>query len=251
MDLSTYKEEYQKLLKRLYEGKLLFGEAAVTHFLMRPELRIFGFKDFFLENKLEYAREIIPGKYIDVLKEEHPAICGGVTEYLTKIKLARELNIDLKELRFFDDYTKPQYTNLSDQELAFAMYEPDIIYRSGYGYTEDIFAHKDLIIKKASELAEIAINLIHKEFPKIIDIDFHPKGYVNYNGLLAIKGDSDLLINNCLIDFKTKKHYKLNSNEKGQLFAYALNKYMRDGVNYKKVYFLNARYNLLEELVLI
>lgn len=71
-----------------------------------------------------------------------------------------------------------------------------------------------------------------------------------YKGKLAIKGDSDLFINNFLIDFKTIKDNKLNSNERAQLFAYALHKYMRDKVNYDKVYFLNPRFNVLEELAL-
>ena len=69
-----------------------------------------------------------------------------------------------------------------------------------------------------------------------------------YSGKLAIKGDSDLLINNCLIDFKTKDH-KLSSTEELN-FVYALHKYMRDGVGYDKVYFLNPRFKILEELVL-
>ena len=173
-----------------------------------------------------------------------------MTEYITKTKLARKLGKSLEELHFFDDVNKKKYSKLSDEELAFAMYEPDIFYRSGYGYTPEIFEHKSNIIKKASYLADIALELINKTFPVINEIDFHPEGHVMYEGELAIKGDSDLLINNCLIDFKTKKEYTLNSNERAQLFAYALHKYMRDGANYDKVYFLNPRFNILEELVL-
>jgi len=188
--------------------------------------------------------------YVDVTKEEHPTICGGVTEYITKIKLARKLGKSLEELKFIDDVNKDKYSKISDEELAFAMYETDIIYRSGYGYTPEIFDHKDMVIKKATHLAEIAFELINKTFPNINEIDFHPEGHVMFNGQLAIKGDSDLLINNCLIDFKTKKDYKLSKKERAQLFAYALHKYMRDGENYERVYFLNPRFDMLEELIL-
>lgn len=130
------------------------------------------------------------------------------------------------------------------------MYEPDIVYRSGYGYTLEILGHKKNIIKKAVLLADIALELINKRFPVINNIDFHPEGHVMFKGKLAIKGDSDLLINNCLIDFKTKKDYKLAKKERAQLFAYSLHRYMRDGLNYDKVYYLNPRFNILEELIL-
>ena len=249
MDLSKFALEYEKKLKFLAKTPF-FGRAAITHYLSKPELKETGIKDFYTENCLEYARPFQIGDYIDVSKDEHPTICGGVTEYITKIRLARKLGKSLEELRFFDDVNKKKYSNLSDEELAFAMYEPDIVYRSGYGYTPEIFEHKANIIKKASYLADIALKLIYKTFPIINEIDYHPEGHVIYKGELAIKGDSDLLINNCLIDFKTKKDYKLSSVERAQLFAYALHKYMRDGVNYDKVYFLNPRFNILEELVL-
>ena len=249
MDLSEFALEYNQRLRYLSDTPF-FGRAAITHYLSKPELRDTGFKDFFTENSLVYARSFDVGDYVDVSKEEHPTICGGVTEYITKIKLARKLGRNLEELRFFDDVNKKEYSNLSDEELAFAMYEPDIVYRSGYGYTLEIFEHKGNIIQKASYLADIALKLINKTFPVINEIDFHPEGHVMYKGSLAIKGDSDLLINNCLIDFKTKKDYKLTSVERAQLFAYALHKYMRDEVNYDKVYFLNPRFNILEELVL-
>lgn len=249
MDVSIYAKEYLERLNYLSMTPF-FGKAAITHYLSRPELKSTGFKDFFNENCLEYARKIEPGDYIDVTKEEHPTICGGVTEYITKIKLARKFGKSLEELRFFDDVNKKEYSKLTDEELAFAMYEPDIISRSGYGYTPEIFEHKKNIIQKASHLADIALKLIEKTFPVINDVDFHPEGHVMYNGVVAIKGDSDLLINNCLIDFKTKKDYKLTSVERAQLFAYALHKYMRDETNYDKVYFLNPRFNILEELVL-
>jgi hypothetical protein len=249
MNLSIFVLQYEELLNYLSKTPF-FGRAAITHYLSKPECKDTGIKDFFTENSLVYARSFDVGDYIDVSKEEHPTICGGVTEYITKIKLARKLCISLVELQFFDDVNKKEYSNLSDEELAFAMYEPDIVYRSGYGYTLEIFEHKENIIKKASYLANIALKLIDKTFPVIKEIDFHPEGHVMYKGSLAIKGDSDLLINNCLIDFKTKKDYKLSSVERAQLFAYALHKHMRDEVNYDKVYFLNPRFNILEELVL-
>lgn len=249
MDVSKYKKEFEECLREISKTSF-FGRAAVTHYLSDKRLKDTGIRGFYVANSLVYARTFNVGDYIDVPKEEHPAICGGVTEYITKIKLAKKLGISLEELRFFDDVNEKKYSNLSDEELAFAMYEPDIIYRSGYGYTPEIFDHKENIIKKASYLADISLNLIEKTFPVINDIDFHPDGYVMYCGDLAIKGDSDLLINNCLIDFKTKKDYKLSSAERAQLFAYALHKYMRDGVNYDKVYFLNPRFNIIEELIL-
>jgi len=249
MDLSKFAMDYEKLLESLAKTPF-FGKAAITHYLSNPNLKMTGIKDFYTENGLVYARNIEVGDYVDVSKEEHPTICGGVTEYITKIKLARKLGKNFEELHFFDDVNKKKYSKLSDEELAFAMYEPDIIYRSGYGYTSEIFERKKNITQKATYLADIALELINKTFPVINDINFHPEGHVMYNGKIAIKGDSDLLINNCLIDFKTKKDYKLNSNEKAQLFAYALHKYMRDGVNYEKVFFLNPRFNILEELLI-
>lgn len=173
-----------------------------------------------------------------------------MTEYLTKIKLARQLNRKLEELHFFDDIRRAKYIGLSDEELAFALYEPDILYRSGYGYSREIIDNKKKIINKAILLSDIALALINKTFPIIESVNFHPEGHVNYLGKIAIKGDSDLLINNCLIDFKTKKEIKLPKAERAQLFAYALHKLMRDGFGYQKVYFLNPRFNILEELVL-
>ncbi|MFA7560575.1 MAG: hypothetical protein WCY80_00565 [Candidatus Izemoplasmatales bacterium] len=249
MDLSRFAMEYEKLLKSLV-GTPFFGNTAITHYLSIPRLKDTGIRDFYTKNGLVYARKFDVGEYIEVFKEEHPSICGGVTEYLTKIKLARQLGKNLNDLSFFDDVNKEKYSKLDDEELAFAMYEPDIIYRSGYSYTGEIFEHKRNIIKKAKYLAKIALELINEVFPVINDIDFHPEGHVMYNGELAIKGDSDLLINNCLIDFKTKKDYKLNTKDKAQLFAYALHKYMRDGINYDKVFLLNPRFRILEELVL-
>lgn len=249
MDTSKFAKEYEERLNYLSMTPF-FGKAAITHYLSRSELKSTGFKDFFNGNSLDYAKKIEPGEYVDVVKEEHPTICGGVTEYITKIKLARKLGKSLEDLRFFDDVNKKEYSKLTDEELAFAMYEPDVLYRSGMGYTAEIFEHKNNIIKKASALANIALELIYKTFPVIDNIDFHPEGHVMYKGEVAIKGDSDLLINNCLIDFKTKKDYKLSKKDRAQLFAYALHKYMRDGKDYDKVYFLNPRYNILEELIL-
>lgn len=248
MDLSKHAKEYEKLLSDLSKTPF-FGRAAVTHYLTNPKLDITGIKDFYLENSLVYAKAIEPRDYVDVVKEEHPAICGGVTEYITKIKLARRRGTKLDDLFFFDDINDKKYSKLNDEELAFAMYEPDVKYRSGYGYTSEIFAHKNIIIRKASLLADIALKLIDITFPVINEIDFHPQGHVMYRGRLAIKGDSDLLINNCLIDFKTKKDYRLSSSDRAQLFAYAINKYMRDGVNYDRVYFLNPRFGIIGELV--
>ena len=249
MEISKFVEEYEGRLKYLSMTPF-FGKAAITHYLSRPELKSTGFKDFYNDNSLEYVRKFEPGEYVDVSKEEHPTICGGVTEYITKIKIARKLGKNLEDLRFFDDLNKKKYSKMIDEELAFAMYEPDVMYRSGMGYTQEIFEHKNRIIKKASMLADIALELIYKKFPVIENVDFHPEGHVMYNGEVAIKGDSDLLINNCLIDFKTKKDYKLSKKERAQLFAYALHKYMRDRENYDKVFFLNPRFNILEELTL-
>jgi len=249
MDVSKFVKKYEELLKDLSKTPY-FGRAAITHYLTNKRLRVTGIKDFYYENSLVYARKIKPGDYVDVTKEEHPTICGGVTEYIAKIKLARKLGRPLEELKFFDDVTKKKYSNLSDEELAFVMYEPDIKYRSTYGYTSEILEHKNRIIQKATFLAEIAFDLINKNFPVINEINFHPDGHVEFDGEPAILGDSDLVINNCLIDFKIKKDYKLTKKERAQLFAYALHKYMRDGKNYDKVYFLNARHELLEEMVL-
>lgn len=249
MDVSKFVLDYKKILLSLSKTPF-FGDYAITHYLSKSELKETGVKDFYTKNSLVYARLFEVGDYVDVSREEHPAICGGVTEYITKIKLARKFGRSMEDLNFFDDVKKKKYFNLSDEDLAFAMYEQDIIYRSDKGYTQEIFDHKGNILKKASYLADIALKLINQTFPIINEIDFHPEGHVMYENELAIKGDSDLLINNCLIDFKTKKDYKLNSSERAQLFAYALHKYLRDEKNYDKVYFLNPRFNILEELVL-
>lgn len=249
MEVSKFVKEYELLLANLY-STYFFGKAAVTHYLKKAHLKQTGIGSFYTKNKLVYKRNFTVGNPVDVTKAEHPSICGGVTEYITKIQLARQLGKELQELRFFDDVGSKQYAGLTDEELAFAIYEPDIKYRSGNGYTREIFEHKELIIKKASYLANVALSLINKTFPKIDQIDFHPDGHVLYKDEIAIKGDSDLLINNCLIDFKTKKDSKLTSEDGAQLFAYALHKYIREGKNYDKVYILNPRFELLEELVL-
>lgn len=249
MDFLKFVVPYEALLDELTDY-YYFGKYAITHYLTIPELKSTGIKDFYTENALVYRDNILPGDYIDVLKEEHPTIVGGVTEYLTKIKLARQLGKNIEELKFYDDIHKPRYKNLTDEELAFAMYEPDIIYRSKYGYTEEIIEHKEKIIRKSVILADRALKLINETFPKIEQVDFHPEGHVNYYNTIAIKGDSDLVVNNCLIDFKTKKDYKLSKNDRGQLFAYGLHKFMRDGENYDKVFFLNPRFGIIQELVL-
>lgn len=249
MDFAKYVREYEELLKEFMKTPY-FGHCAISHILKSQELKDIPIRSFYLKNSLVYARNYEVARFIDITKDEHPQICGGVTEYLTKIKLARKLGKSLTELHFFDDVDKPEYSGLSDEELAFAMYEPDIRFRSGYGYTAEILSNKNNIINKASYLAKVALELINKTFPIINEIDFHPQGHVMYGDKLAIKGDSDLAINNCLIDFKLTKNQKLSNINRAQLFAYALHKHMRDGVSYDRVYFINPRAYLLEELVL-
>ena len=248
MYTSDLYNEYESLLRNLSKTRF-FGLAAVTHYLKDPRLKDTGLKDFYKNHALVVKDKISKENYIDVRKEEHPTVCGGVTEYLTKIRLARNLNVDLEELKFFDDVKKPKYKNMSDEDLAFYLYELDIFYRSSMGYTEEIKEHKNLIIDKARILSDIALKLIYSKFPTITSIDFHPDGHVLYKNKLAIKGDSDLLINNCLIDFKTKKDASISLEDRAQLFAYSINKYARDGVEYDKVYLLNPRYNYIGELV--
>lgn len=240
--------EYEFLLENLSK-KMLLGAFAITHYLKIPRLRNTGLNDFYKKHALVIKDKISTDNYIDVKKEEHPTICGGVTEYLTKIRLARRLNIDLGELKFFDDIKKTKYKNMSDEDLAFYIYEPDVFSRCRMGYTKEIREHKELIINKARLLSDIALKLIDSKFPKITSIDFHPDGHVSYDGELAIKGDSDLLINNCLIDFKTKKDASISLEDRAQLFAYSINKFSRDGIEYDKVYVLNPRYNYICELV--
>lgn len=248
MYTSDLYNEYESLLRNLSKTRF-FGLAAVTHYLKDPRLKDTGLKDFYKNHALVVKDKISKENYIDVRKEEHPTVCGGVTEYLTKIRLARNLNVDLEELKFFDDVKKPKYKNMSDEDLAFYLYELDIFYRSSMGYTEEIKEHKNLIIDKARLLSDIALKLIYSKFPTITSIDFHPDGHVLYKNKLAIKGDSDLLINSCLIDFKTKKDASISLEDRAQLFAYSINKYARDGVEYDKVYLLNPRYNYIGELV--
>lgn len=248
METSNLLEKYELLLSNLY-NTCYFGNVSITYILAGPEFEESRIREFYKEHALILKNKINAGDYIDVLKEEHPTICGGVTEYLTKIKLAKRLHISLEKLEFFDDVNKSKYKNLSDGELAFAIYEPDIFYRSGRTYDDDIKKDKELIISKAEILSNIALKLIDSEFPTIETIDFHPEGHVLYKNELAIRGDSDLLINNCLIDFKTKKDPKISINDRAQLFAYAINKFARDGKEYRKIFVLNARYNYLVELV--
>jgi|GEM_PF-4359356 len=63
------------------------------------------------------------------------------------------------------------------------------------------------------------------------------------------KGDSDLSINNCLIDFKITKKNKFDSTGRAQLFAFAFHKFMRNGRVYDKIYIFNPHHYMLEELV--
>ncbi len=248
METSNLLEKYNSLLSNFY-NTYFFGKASISYILNSLDFKESKIRQFYKEHALVLKDKIVASNYINVLKEEHPSICGGVTEYLTKIKLAIRLNISLDKLGFFDDVNRSKYNNLSDGELAFAMYEPDIFYRSGMRYDESIINDRTLIIKKAETLSNIALKLIDNEFPIIKTIDFHPDGYVFYNNALAIKGDSDLLINNCLIDFKTKKNSNISLNDRAQLFAYAINKFARDGKEYTKVFILNPRYNYLCELI--
>lgn len=248
MKTMNHYNEYLKLLEKL-STKKYFGMIAISHILKNPKLKDEEIRRFYKEHALIAKDKLIARNYIDVLKEEHPIICGGVTEYLTKIKLARRMNIDLEKLKVFDDIKKEKYSKLKDEELAFELYEQDIIFRSGEGYTKEINDHKDLIINKAIKLSNVAIELIDGEFPIIDTIDFHPEGHVMYRNKLAIKGDSDLLINNCLIDFKTKKDPNISLDDRAQLFAYSINKYMRDGKEYDKVYILNPRNEYICELI--
>ncbi len=248
MFTSYLSSEYLEILKK-FSTKRYFGLVAISHILKKPELKNEEIKAFYKEHALVSKNKIISENYIDVNKDEHPIICGGVTEYLTKIRLARRMNIGLEELRFFDDIKKKKYLKMSDEELAFALYEPDVFFRSGMKYTQEILDHKALIISKAKILSDVSINLIDKEFPIINSIDFHPEGHVMYNGRVAVNGDSDLLINNCLIDFKTKKESSISLDDRAQLFAYTINKYMRDGQEYDKVYVLNPRHYYICELI--
>lgn len=248
MKTSDLCDEYEILLQKLSKTAY-FGYASVTHYLKNPELKDTGIKEFYKNHALILKDKVDKNNYIDVASYEHPNICGGVTEYLTKIKLAKRLDIDLTHLRFLGDINDPKYKNMSDEELAFSMYEPDIIFRCGIGYTPEIIEHKKLIIDKAIILSNVALNLINLKFSNIKSIDFHPYGHVFYDDKLAITGDSDLMINNCLIDFKTHKNASISIDDRAQLFAYSINKFMRDGKEYDKVYVLNPRYNCLCELI--
>lgn len=100
MDVSKLVLDYEKVLESLAKTPY-FGNAAITHYLSKPELKETGVKDFYTKNSLVYARAFKIGDYVDVSKEEHPTICGGVTEYITKIKLARKLGRSLEDLHFF------------------------------------------------------------------------------------------------------------------------------------------------------
>ena len=138
INTAQFLEEYDLLLQK-YSKTKFFGRVPVTHFLKDSRFKDTEIKDFYLEHALVLKEKIISGDYIDIKENEHPSICGGVTEYLTKIKLVRKTNNSLEKLRFFDDITKSKYQNLSDEELAFYLYEPDIRFRSGYEYNESIF----------------------------------------------------------------------------------------------------------------
>lgn len=248
MQTSDLYETYENILAKLSKTNL-FGKCAVMHYLTISELKKTIVGVFYQKHALELKKQICSNNYINVDKTEHPNICGGVTEYLTKIKLAKELKIDLTELKFFDDINKAKYKNMSNEDIAFHLYEPDVVYRSTRGYTDEIKNHKDLIINKARILSDRALKLIHFEFPVITSIDFHPKGHACYKGKAAILGDCDLLINNCLIDFKNKKDPNIPLMDKAQLFAYSINKYTRDKKEYDKVYILNPRHNYICELI--
>lgn len=96
--MSDLYKKYEHLLMNL--SKTIFFGWAVTHYLKNPRLKDTGLEEFYKSNALVVKGKMSKENYIDVRKEEHPAICGGVSEYLTKIKLARNLNVDLENLNF-------------------------------------------------------------------------------------------------------------------------------------------------------
>lgn len=114
MNMNLLVKQYEHLLEKLYRNEIYFGNRAVTHFLGDAKLKDTGIKDFYLAKKLEYAGTISPGNPIALQADEHPTICGGVTEYITKIQLARRLGIDIKALRFFANLDDPKYKGMNE-----------------------------------------------------------------------------------------------------------------------------------------
>lgn len=248
INYSNYIPEYLKLLESFKESEY-FGKYSVTNHIQKAFLRPNGIGQYYKKYKMKYKENFNVSECIEITKDEHPKICGGVVEHLTKIKLLRQLNRELIELELFKKYINPSCT-ISNEEIAFLLYGFDIFERVTLHYTDNIMNDKVKIIEKASKLASIAMDLINETFPNIEKVDLHPQGHVFYDGKLAIKGDADLAINNCLIEFKCKKDYKLLSEDAAQLFAYGLHKYIREGESFEKIYVLNPRFNMLQEVVL-
>lgn len=248
MDYSNLIDDYENLLERFSESAA-FGYFSVTRHLKDYKLN-YGIRQFYAANALEYAKKLQPGKLIPVDARDNLSLIGGATEYLTKILLAKDQKISLKELGFLDNPNKMKYKQMTLEEMAINLYIFDVQAKFLivlFGVPKGIQLKR--ISNKIRKLADISLSLIKQEFPEIHSIDFHPQGHVMYKGKVAVRGDGDLVINNCLIDFKTKKEFKLTARDRSQLFAYALHKQMRDGKSYDKVYFLNPRYRMLEELV--
>ncbi|AZG68707.1 hypothetical protein [Mycoplasma struthionis] len=100
-------------------------------------------------------------------------------------------------------------------------------------------------------MSKISLNLIYKEFKEIKTINTHPIMNIVFEEInFYLLADSDLLINNCLIDFKNLNAPLLRSTAKAQLFGYGLFYYYLNNKSFDKIYYLNSRFNLLKELKL-
>jgi hypothetical protein len=64
---------------------------------------------------------------------------------------------------------------------------------------------------------------------------------------MNILGDGDLIINSCLIDFKTKKESKVSNEDLMQLTAYD---FLKESAHLKfdKIFTYNPRYGLITEI---
>ena len=98
MDLSKYVNEYTELLGNLSKTKF-FGNYAITHYLSKQELRATGIKTFILKTAW-HILELWNWWLCRCPKEEHPKICGGVTEYITKIN-SKKTRKKLEDLNFW------------------------------------------------------------------------------------------------------------------------------------------------------
>src|SRR5690606_22968386 len=120
MDVSHLATKYIQLLEEL-NSLPNYKSSSVTQLLMSSNITTSRIKNFYLNNSLVYTNELKINKTFDMNDNKHAAICGGVTEYLTKIKLIRRLGRSLDDLGFYNEKFKERYGHYNDKDIAFLL----------------------------------------------------------------------------------------------------------------------------------